>query len=74
MTKRKRPNDPLEMAKMIGDIATGQIVDDDGKDPSAVARGSIGGTKGGKARAESLSSDRRKEISMKAIKARWHRE
>lgn len=33
--------------------------------------GSRGGKKGGKARKEKLSSERRKEIALKAAKARW---
>jgi hypothetical protein len=38
---RKRPRDPNQLAKLIVDIATGEIEDtleDDGKDPEAVAR------------------------------------
>jgi len=35
----KRPRDPIQLAKLIGDIATGQVEDrlDDGKDPAAVS-------------------------------------
>lgn len=33
--------------------------------------GRLGGLKGGKARAEKLSPERRKEIAQKAIAARW---
>ncbi len=33
--------------------------------------GRLGGLKGGKARAESLSPERRREIAHKAIAARW---
>ncbi len=34
----KRPRDPIQRAKLIGDIATGQVEDrvEDGKDPTAV--------------------------------------
>jgi len=46
-TKRlPRPRDPIALAKLIGDIATGQVVED-GKDAAAVARGSLGGKSGG---------------------------
>ena len=41
-TKRlKRPRDPVQLGKLIVDIATGQVEDkiEDGKDPVAVARG-----------------------------------
>ncbi len=72
-TKRiPRPRDPLALAKLIGDIATGQVVDviDDGKNPAAVELGRLGGLKGGKARADRLSPERRTEIARKAQKAR----
>lgn len=41
------------------------------KNPAAVALGRLGGLKGGKARAESLSAAKRKEIAQKAAKTRW---
>jgi len=41
------------------------------KNPAAVALGRLGGLKGGKARAEKLSSKRRKAIAQKAVKTRW---
>ncbi len=41
------------------------------KNPAAVALGRLGGLKGGKARAESLSKRRRKEIASAAATARW---
>jgi len=41
------------------------------KNPAAVALGRLGGLKGGRARAEKLSSERRKEIAMGAAKIRW---
>ncbi len=41
------------------------------KNPAAVALGRLGGLKGGKARAEMLSSERRSEIAQKAAKSRW---
>lgn len=73
MAKRlKRPRDPLSLAKLIGDIATGQVEDakpDDGKDPAAVALGK----RGGAARAASTTAGRRAEIAKKAAKARWEK-
>jgi len=67
-----RPRDPLQLGKLIVDIATGQVVDevDDGKDAAATALGRIGGLKGGKARARKLSAARRSEIARAAAKAR----
>lgn len=72
--KLKRPRDPVQLAKLIGDIATGQVEDaqpDDGKNPAAVALGKLGGAKGGAARARSLSAPQRKSIAQKAAAARW---
>ena len=69
-TKRlKRPRDALQLAKLIGDIATGQLKDvvEDRRDQAAVALG----RKGGKARAAGLSKERRKEIAAHAAKKRW---
>ena len=43
------------------------------KNPAAVALGRLGGLKGGKARAEKLSPERRSEIARKAATARWGR-
>lgn len=39
----------------------------------AAALGRLGGLKGGRARAEALSSERRKEIAQTAANARWKR-
>ena len=67
MTERRkpRPRDPLQLAKLIGDIATGQVEDrvDDGKDAGMSELGRQGGLKGGKARAEKLNPERRREIA-----------
>ena len=41
------------------------------KNPAAVALGRLGGLKGGKARADSLTAKRRKEIAMNAATTRW---
>lgn len=41
------------------------------KNPAAVELGRLGGLKGGKARAQSLSAAKRKAIAKKAAKARW---
>ena len=76
--KIKIPTDLNKRAKSIVDIATGEIEDktllnDEGKNAAAVALGRLGGKKGGKARAESLTAKRRKEIAKKAAAARWGR-
>jgi ubiquinone biosynthesis protein UbiJ len=65
----KRPRDPLQLAKLIGDIATGQVEDrvEDGKSQAAAELGS----KGGRARAKRLTSEQRAEIARAAATARW---
>jgi hypothetical protein len=47
----KRPRDPIQLGKLIVDIATGQVEDqvEDRRDEKAVMRGNIGGVKGGRA-------------------------
>lgn len=69
----KRPRDPAQLAKLIVDIATGEVEDriDDGKDPAAVERGRVGGAKGGKARATALTGAKRVAIAKQAAKIRW---
>lgn len=75
MTERRkpRPRDPVQLAKLIGDIATGQVEDreDDGKDAGMSELGRQGGLKGGRARAEKLPPERRREIAQAAAKGRW---
>jgi len=44
------------------------------KNPAAVLLGKLGGSKGGKIRAERLSPERRSEIARKAVLARWAKE
>ena len=64
-----RPRDANQLAKMIVDLTTG-----DATEPEESVRaksGRLGGLKGGKARAESLTPKRRTEIAKKAAKARW---
>jgi len=73
--RKKRPRDPLALAKLIGDIATGQTTDTvpDERNPAAVALGKLGGAKGGKARADKLTPAKRQEIARKAAQKRWSR-
>lgn len=71
--RKKRPRDPIQLAKLIGDIATGQVEDrqDNGKDTAASELGRLGGLKGGKARADKLTPEKRTEIARIAAAARW---
>jgi len=55
-----------KLAKKIADKAT------DEKNPAAVLLGRLGGLKGGRARAEKLSSAQKREIAIKAAKKRWN--
>jgi hypothetical protein len=72
MPKRSsKPRDLNALAASIVAEAIGEPVDD-GKNPAAVALGRLGGQKGGKARAEKLTPERRSEIAKKAARARWH--
>lgn len=41
------------------------------KNPAAVALGKLGGSKGGKIRAQRLSADQRTAIAQQAAQARW---
>jgi len=73
----KPPRDTNQLARFIVDVATGQAPPeempktDDGKNAAAVALGRLGGLKGGKARAASLTKKARSEIAKKAAVARW---
>ena len=69
--KKKRPRDPNQLGKMIVDISVGEVEDrgpmpeEQGKSPTAVGAGRLGGLKGGRARAEKLSSKRRSAMTEK---------
>lgn len=73
MTTRPLPRlrDPISLAKLIGDIATGLVEDavDNGKDAAAVAMGH----KGEAARAATMTPEKRAKIAKKASK-RWARD
>ena len=61
----------VEEATKDKETMTVEEVRIEGKNPNAVALGRLGGLKGGKARAQKLSPDQRKEIAQKAAKKRW---
>jgi hypothetical protein len=71
MAKKAIPTDRNLLAKYIVDLSTREMPEPPVKNPAAVALGRLGGLKGGKARAESLSSKKRKEIAKKAAQIRW---
>jgi hypothetical protein len=77
-SRKPRPRDPNQLAKLVIDIATGAVEDhaepkpeDAAKDPAAVSLGRRGGLKGGKARAAAMTPERRAEIARKAAAKRW---
>jgi hypothetical protein len=63
--KRARKGDLNQIAASIVEQTTRA------KNPAAVALGRLDGLKGGKARAQSLSAKRRKEIAKSAASKRW---
>lgn len=64
----KRPADAIGRAIMVAKIATGEIEDD--RDALSSAAAELG-RKGGKARAASMTPERRSEIAKKAAAKRW---
>jgi hypothetical protein len=76
--RSRRPRDPNQLAKLIVDIATGEVEDtpsdtDEGKNPAAVELGRKGGLKGGKARTANMTPEERSEAARRAAGARWKR-
>lgn len=78
----KRPaakRDFMQVAREVVEQAIGEQMDgnplplppSDERNPHAVALGSMGGKKGGKARARKLTATQRTRIAKKAAKARW---
>jgi hypothetical protein len=70
--KKKRPSDINLLARQIVEEAIKEpLMPVKEKNAAAVALGRLGGLKGGKARAEKLTEERRKEIAKKAAEKRW---
>ncbi len=77
--RKKRDHDFSVIAHRVVQEATGETepqqvepeLTPDERHAAAVALGRLGGKKGGKARAESLTPERRKEIAKLAAQARW---
>jgi hypothetical protein len=73
----KRPRDPNQLAFQVVGELTGTLEplppEKEGppKNPAAVALGKLGGSKGGKARAASLTPAQRREIARRAARTRW---
>lgn len=72
MPKRSsKPKDENQIAAGILATVTQEAEKQPEKNPAAVALGRLGGLKGGKARAESLTERQRRLIAKKAAMARW---
>jgi hypothetical protein len=84
-SKKSQPKDISQLARAIVEEVTGESLAAHAlpknpskeptrqKNPAAVALGKLGGKKGGAARRDKLSPERRKEIAEKAARARWSR-
>lgn len=70
MQKRSNRTTKASLRQPRAERAANSDVDRE-KNPAAVALGRLGGLKGGKARAETLTKARREEIAKKAALARW---
>lgn len=70
MTKQpKRPRDPNQLAKMVVDLASGEV--EEAPETINEKRASTAGKKGGPARAKVLTPQQRSEIASAAAQARW---
>jgi len=68
----KRPRDPNQLAKMIVDIATGEVEDTVSESKRhPIRKGRAGGLTGGKVRAAHLTPEQRQDIARLAAQARW---
>jgi hypothetical protein len=65
----KRPRDPNQLAKLMIDIANGDVVE--AEKTVTEKRASTAGKKGGPARAKALTPQQRSEIASTAAQARW---
>ena len=68
MPDKRPPKDPNQLAKYILDTGEAEKIEPPKKNPAAVAMAALGASKGGKARAKSLSSRKRTAIAPKAAK------
>jgi hypothetical protein len=79
-TRSSKDHDFATVARRVVEQAIGEHLDgtpleepDAGKNPAAVALGKLGGSKGGRARADKLSPAKRKSIAKKAAAVRWNK-
>jgi hypothetical protein len=71
MRKPKRPRDPSQLAKMVVDMTTGELADDNEQSRNRTRKSPR--DRGGHARAFKLPAEQRTEIARLAAEARWKR-
>ena len=83
--KKKTRRDTVEIARSVVEQAIGEKLSgepigresesrtEDTRNQAAVALSRLGASKGGKARAASLTAKRRKQIARKAARVRWQK-
>ncbi|MGB6874205.1 MAG: hypothetical protein WBE46_08795 [Dehalococcoidia bacterium] len=72
-SKKKSRDINVLASQIVGEATKEQENQLNDKNPAAVALGKLGGLKGGKARAEKLTPERRSEIAKIAASARWRK-
>jgi hypothetical protein len=75
MPAKRPPKETNQLAKYILDVTTGEAekIEPPKKNAAAQALSKLGASKGGKARAKSLSVKKRKSIAKKAAESRWRK-
>ena len=73
MKRPRRPRDPVELATLVVDMATGEVPNDKEQVLAAFSdqKQPAGRAKSAKARAASQTPERRSEIAKRAAAARW---
>jgi hypothetical protein len=66
----KRPRDPAQLAKLMIEIASGEV---ENRPTVKQVRAHKAGSKGGPARAKALTPEQRSEIARTAATARWRK-
>jgi hypothetical protein len=67
----KRPTDANQLGKLIVDLSTGEMTETSVPDSAAVDFARSGGLKGGRARSDALTPEKRHEIARAAARKRW---
>ena len=69
----KRPRDPAQLAKLMVDMATGEVSNDKDQVLAALSEQEqpTGRAKSAKARAASQTGERRSEVARRAAAVRW---